>query len=642
MQYTAVQLKEKLVEGIDNENNVVDMPKVLQVVCILERYPVTREILEETRIGRLVNDIRRKTSDKQLAKRAKELVRSWQRVINGVSEVPTSVNGEGLGGGASVQHRSLNKTAVSPAGSITKSASATQFQRSVTPNTVKSSLSPGQLPSKPSTPSLPNASQKHSAQNVAKRSISSPHLYAPSAKRLCTPPIISSQPGTPDSVSSQGSRASYTAGVNEHFSPSSHSSNHRTSKMKRTQSSDTLLAHQHQAGDLRTVQSASCFSPDIGEDSNSGLNGVVIKSNGGADTPTHSIESKGLKTTIRFNRTSPPVPMNGVLETPIVKRGRGRPPKNRPSFSEDNSQISNPSPAPKPPANGSSRVTPPNGSTSKSLSERKNARLGILTDIDTPSRAVSLTPKVKNTAELIQSLQAKNSLSVGKETAQRIQSNMIYKEVDRVPSIVPDGVKPRPHQKKGAKNDIDPPSTPVSLKTKKEMVEKFLETSVQRSSPDDLSPLKYELPRTESPGNGSTSFEDSVEGNHESASNNNLMDVSVYDQRSKSVKKRESSPKPGCSTELEHKDRPLSLDEIYSRYPPLDLDNFVIDDDTYEMSEPVEVGDDDIERLHSSEWAGVNGYRDAWGDWTNWANTLSLQSYNGDYLHILPYVNTDD
>lgn len=600
--------------------------------------------LQETRIGKLVNDFRRKTTNKQLAKRAKDLVRNWQKLVNSGSESNVVVNGDGVISGAIPGRlaQGVNKHPMSPGlVQVSRSASNTSVNTLVSsPKSVESSLSqqlPGRL--KPSTPSLPAANNRHSSslENSVKRSNSSPLGVGPSAKRPCmSPSVVSSKPGTPDSGCSQASRGSNSAVTSKpQKTPYSSSANKFSDNLSRTLSVQSFRSETSPSSDLRAVQSTS----NLASKGKAGQNGMVVSPvhyNGGEiSTATHSIETKGLKTTIRFNKTSPPVPhspVNGMVETP-KKRGRGRPPKNRP--------LGEPS-----------KSTPQNGSvkSANSFSEKRKVKLDIRTDIDSSlDKFVSKTPKVKSTAEIMQELQAKNNLCVSKTTARDIQDNLIHKETDEdFLTIVPDGAKPRPHRKKNM-----PPSTPVSLKTKTEMVEKFLETSVAQAPPEDLSPLKYELPRTESPGNASTSFEDSVESSENAHVKQNFLDEPLNTDQTQSEKvisslgiKSESQkseistePTPGSSKDP---DKLLNLEEIFSKYPPLDLDTFVFDDDTYEMPEPKEATDIDIERLHTEHWAGVNGCYDAWGVWQDWSHTLSLPSYNSEYLHILPYVVTDD
>lgn len=568
-------------------------------------------------------------------------MRRWQKLVNGSSDVNTVVNGDGVKPGSIPGRLTVNKPPISPSlAQVSRSLSNASLNSVSSPKSVESSLSYGQQPQKlkPNTPSFPVNNKRLTPPDLsAKRSNSSPLSVGPSSKRPCiSPSVVSSKPGTPDSVSSLTSRGSNSAVACDKplIIPSSSSAIKSSDNLKRTHSVHSFHSETSPSLDLRAVQSTS----NLVSKSKSGQNGMVVSEvhyNGGEiSTPTHSIETKGLKTTIRFNKTSPsvpPSPVNGVVETP-KKRGRGRPPKNKQALNPGEQAYS----------------TPQNGSvkSANSFSEKRKVRLEVCTDGENSlDKFVSRTPKVKSTAEIMQELQAKNSLSVSKHTAREIERNLIQKEADEeFYSSVPEGAKPRPHRKKNM-----PPSTPVSLKTKTEMVEKFLETSVAQAPPEDLSPLKYELERTESPGTASTSFEDSIEGHH-SQIKENLMEPSPTDQTdSKTVISNRVKVEPDKTRHLDkdvsslsEQDKPLTLDEIYSKYPPLDLDNFQFDDDPYDVPEPKDISAHDVDRLHSEHWPGVNGCYDAWGTWQDWSQTLSLPSYNSENLHILPYVITDD
>uniref|UniRef100_A0A8C4WWG7 Mediator of RNA polymerase II transcription subunit 26 n=1 Tax=Eptatretus burgeri TaxID=7764 RepID=A0A8C4WWG7_EPTBU len=69
-------------------SSIVNMPAVMEVLSALEHYPITKEALEETRLGKHINEVRKQTGDVELARRSKRLLRAWQRLVTPASGSP--------------------------------------------------------------------------------------------------------------------------------------------------------------------------------------------------------------------------------------------------------------------------------------------------------------------------------------------------------------------------------------------------------------------------------------------------------------------------------------------------------------------------------------------------------------------------
>ncbi|XP_071533791.1 uncharacterized protein [Panulirus ornatus] len=82
---------------------VTDMAACLDLISKLERTPITKEVLESTRLGRHINNIRRKTNHQELYRRSKDLVRKWRKEVladgvNGAAGPGPGPGGTGSGG----------------------------------------------------------------------------------------------------------------------------------------------------------------------------------------------------------------------------------------------------------------------------------------------------------------------------------------------------------------------------------------------------------------------------------------------------------------------------------------------------------------------------------------------------------------
>lgn len=244
---------------------------------------------------------------------------------------------------------------------------------------------------------------------------------------------------------------------------------------------------------------------------------------------------------------------------------------------------------------------------------------------DMKDKSFLKTPKVKTTAQLIANLQATSgSSSVGSNIMQKINKNQIDKESDILNEpVVPFDALPRSVQKSlmNAQSDTLRQSgkrTNRLSKTKTELVEKFLRSSVHESV---FGPLKMEA--AESPDIFDTS------GSTHSAN------LSINTEKNKE-KMFNRIPKRKSPT--------AELDEIYRMLPPLNVDEIIWDEDDtecYNVPKPSVGTETNVDRIQSQQWNGVNGCFDTNNSWHDWTQTISYSSYEEDSLHVLPYVNID-
>ena len=269
--------------------------------------------------------------------------------------------------------------------------------------------------------------------------------------------------------------------------------------------------------------------------------------------------------------------------------------------------------------------------------------------LDRPSRDKH---KVKTTEQLIEELQKKNNSSnVGNSIMTKLRTNQIEKERDVQGSVLPAGVKPRGKRGRRGKNDdinLSVPSSAVMLsQVKNELVERFLKTSDPSSPVGEYSPFKEDLlpdptvsslePRLELGACSSSYSKDNFDGSF-SASRQDRSESAPKDENSMDA----TSLAIPSTSQSERTGSALTLEEIYAQLPPVD-DNIDWDSvDFYELPEPTPVTEELVDRLHGERLPGLNGLYDINGDWNTWQQIITLPSYEGNPLHILPYVDLDD
>ncbi|XP_061724864.1 proteoglycan 4-like isoform X1 [Cydia pomonella] len=126
MSNNAHELSNRLLNALDNNYNVVDMHAVNEIISILEKINITKELLETTRLGKHVNELRRKTSEPTLARRAKVLVKRWRDLV-----IPATASPHHAGSNRSSAERTMRRLGGTP---ITSPAFARQVVSPAVPS----------------------------------------------------------------------------------------------------------------------------------------------------------------------------------------------------------------------------------------------------------------------------------------------------------------------------------------------------------------------------------------------------------------------------------------------------------------------------------------------------------------------------
>lgn len=620
MQFSPIEIKEKLTRALDEDNNVSDIQAVLEVISTLESYPITREALEQTRIGKLVNELRKKTTNDDLARRAKKLVRSWHKLISPSDS--NSINGERINSnsqspgmtvysGAGSQPVSPASLRCSPALSRSSPCGISMSNKIHSP-CLRMNASPWTSGLYPMSPKVdPNGIQR---SNVSPSSVC-PLRFGPSMTSTPKGSNISPKTMCPRRVSTPSSSK-----LKEHSPNMSLSSSIPTSK-------------------------GICPNPPHG---NSASNGGRCENNcqknepcspAGCDRNCVSKEKTSLSKvgSLHLGKNSP----ISNHSKDRINAGIVNDPKNPVKVNFSKKRTLN-DPGGGPPAK---RVPPSEKCVAKDLHTKKKKVNGILygmcpniessekkktNEILSKSKPVmdnsftyvsgdsndsfknsankrkltikqdkTKTSKVKTTAQLIAELQAKSggsSSHLKGDVIEKIRANQIKRESSN--NILPSDI-----HLKSNKRDSRQPHNMLS-KAKNELVQKFLQTSVRpndiKEESESLLSLEMDPYRLQLPGSLA-----------------------------------ESTPAPMTATQQ-------SLLDIYDSLPPLNLDQIDWEEDNYEVPEREQVvGDGDVDRLHSEQWPGVNGMCDSLGMWRDWTQTMSAESLDGGRIELLPYVNIE-
>ena len=570
--------------------------------------------LQDTRIGKYINDMRKQTSDKNLAKRAKNLVKKWQEL----------------------------------------------YQKTLKP--------PPTPQDKP-----PNAQPTYNGKKLSPKTALPQYLVQSTSAKPASP---LSRPSTPGSNTS-------SPGLQRLNVSSSYASKLSPAGASMHQTSTSAVAFKPISPALQPTKSARSDSPLCLGRTNSPFD--IIRSHNGHDersttpvgreSPAPGFSHKRKRPDDDETRSSPisKRQRNDMLQSSGVKSStviNGH----IDSYSASSSPIENKST----PAE-SGRLKKSKTSLELKTYQRTPSSASSSLSESLPKTPSIKTPRVKTTAQLLEDLASAGSLNLkGSEAMRKITMNEIDKEHIEDVSVVPAGAKPRQKRKR----QVDPPTSKTALhETKRELVHQFLESADPAPpTPDiDIGTSGSHF-ATDSVVTASSSFTNngvladtktglshsSINGlrpdNANNDKNQHLDDGGTSpDQRrvspvriklgarlagsgnsselSASVAASSATiiPKAGGSTQ-EDLLRAANTDP-WSLLPELDPDAIQWDCLDYEpTSERPAVTSSVIERLHNDQWSAVNGQYDRFGDWRSWTQCMTSASYNGDSLHILPYV----
>nr|CAD7407756.1 unnamed protein product [Timema poppensis] len=536
---------------------VVDMGAVVEIISILERTPITKEALETTRLGKYINDLRRKTSNESLAKRAKDLVRRWRNMISAPSTSPHQTNGANFASRALSPGRLSRGSTLSP----------------VPPRT----LSPG-LPPAPAVRSSARGTGPVVSPATSSDKSTSPGL--PSHQSSSNARLGASRPPTPSVQSKTPRRVKPESPILASDSvPKTHAENKRLRKDSPSIDGAPPRKLARPNGQLNDSRGFVVHSqPDfLGECSRDSFGAVSDQGSNSCEVISAYINK---------------VPQEIVQKPPPKKRGRKK------------------------------------GSTKRALANL-NASSQPVPSVDDivkeKIKSIARTPKVKTTQELLAGLQAKTCMSgsAGDERFVVGVPSSSNNKASLVNCVFPD---------RGGSTYDD------MTRNKTEHIAKFLQSQSAIIHVDE--PTLIDLT------NSSSKFSN-IDGNNENPTN--LEKDDGISTPSRLSKEEPSSDGFGALSSMKQEE---TVEEILARLPPLNIDEI-----DWEDPEPATKDDEvtdtcvtekDIERLHKEHVNSLNGNvhegvtRDEDDDrFREWHEMVSRRSYQGDLLHILPYVVID-
>ena len=234
------------------------------------------------------------------------------------------------------------------------------------------------------------------------------------------------------------------------------------------------------------------------------------------------------------------------------------------------------------------------------------------------------TPKVKTTQELVASVQAKTGSASG------------MLPDDKLPNIVP-SFESKPSLAKCILMSRGTPTDALEIsRNKTEHIAKFLQ------SQSELHPIQDDpsiVPLTE--------MEDIRLQKHlgdlPGSSGGDNCNSSPADMLQLSSSSKDSQSASAIMMNVQDR----TVEDILAQLPPIDVDAICWDESMTEAPVVKDVTEELIEKLHTQHIENLNGnvnegasYEDSDG-FCEWHQVVSKRSYQGEFLHILPYVVID-
>ncbi|GFY42922.1 mediator of RNA polymerase II transcription subunit 26 [Trichonephila inaurata madagascariensis] len=584
MQHSSYEIKEKLLQALDHEYNVVDMDAVLDVITALEKAGITKDALEKTRIGKYINELRKRTTNEQLARRAKELVKSWRKLL------PQRVNGEEI-------HNSI----LSSPGGITV-------------------LGPGPGPGIGPGPGPGNKTLKTcvSVPGTPRYKTSSPSLMI----ERSSSPYFSSASNSPLLNSSVLQGSSLTS-LPSNYAPIK-SGICQTSRTDANSVNKTLLNISNQSKNLTSSQNFKPVSPSVPKQD-------IVTSSGTCILPSRTSLSTSPGLINNSNSSSP------LLNTSVNVCSQNVSPKSAFSVTHSSLDLAKTNAANK---RLRKEIVLLNHTTSTELSDSKNKignGMSDITENNVPCESLvfnSVTSCHSNSVESDKTLpnittripKRKRSFDKTNELQEfrledmiaSLQSGSKLQKVKTTQQLIADL-----QAKKGLSTVLSP--------------ENLTSVDTLRSSEAEVSRTKSELLKKFLIASQSARSK----SNRESPVDESSVSVSDYGSHSVPDVSSVINTNLNISSNISHPD-PVDeeINKILSALPPINPAEINLDDTSPSPQRRTSVTEEDLSKLND-RWEYVNGVYDCDGTWRPWQECTEQKSYMEESFQILPYVNID-